>query len=851
MKNIKIKLLIAFFISVASIGVAFYFAYKSFNALENSVNALSTPNQTALIFNSIIRNLSESDNNMRNYSMTESELALNNYLFHMDEVNRNLDSIVSIFNSGENNISESVDELKNMLQTKADLMYALVELKNLPGFQSIADKTMKNIAITMQDTATTIEIPEKENVDPGLKSSSSSEEIKTYESEKKKLKNLFSNKDKNRTPIPPAIVLQKDTIEQSTSQSNYVLDPNISIDPEMVYKILSDINKDEKNYNAQLTKQELEIMASDRVIMSKISGLLEKIQTNYQETQNLEKLTAQNTANQSSKLIFGLTFIFFIIGIVLLLVIFNDINVNIRFKNQLMYAKQQAEFSAKTKEQFLANMSHEIRTPLNAILGFTEMLHSSKTPQQHEYIHSIQTASEHLLHIVNDILDVSKIEAGKIHLQSEIFTVEKVLNEVFELMQLEAKNKHIAFLKQVDDKAGTFLKGDAFRLKQIVLNLVSNAIKFTSDGKVEIHCKTILRERFADFYFQVVDTGIGIPKNKLNDIFNEFSQAEAGTTRKFGGTGLGLTISKKLIEIQKGTIEVKSEINKGSVFTFQLTYPLASKKEVEELMGKTNSPIEISSGVNVLLIDDEKLNLQLAKIIFDKYNVHVDTYSSAADALNDLEGKEYTIGLIDLHMPVMDGYTFITTLKSQGLKTFPCVALTADAMANKALLITEFNFDDLLLKPYSEQDLILMIDKWSKENQLDYNPSESKPKTINSSTEKIFSLKEIQQFTNNDEVVMCEIIKSFIDEHTRNVTALYNYYTSGDFAGVNNVAHKMIPAFSHFKIADAIPILKYLERTKDLSTENTEDLMVQLLDIAKIAFDQLEIESKALQKMMV
>lgn len=231
--------------------------------------------------------------------------------------------------------------------------------------------------------------------------------------------------------------------------------------------------------------------------------------------------------------------------------------------------------------------------------------------------------------------------------------------------------------------------------------------------------------------------------------------------------------------------------------------------------------------------------------------MHVDTYSSAADALNDLEGKEYTIGLIDLHMPVMDGYTFITTLKSQGLKTFPCVALTADAMANKALLITEFNFDDLLLKPYSEQDLILMIDKWSKENQLDYNPSESKPKTINSSTEKIFSLKEIQQFTNNDEVVMCEIIKSFIDEHTRNVTALYNYYTSGDFAGVNNVAHKMIPAFSHFKIADAIPILKYLERTKDLSTENTEDLMVQLLDIAKIAFDQLEIESKALQKMMV
>lgn len=850
MKNIKVKLLVAFFLSIASIGVAFYFAYKSFNALENSVNALATPNQSALLFNSIIRNLSESDNNMRNYSMTESELALNNYLFHMDLVNHNLDSIVSIFNSGENNISESVDELKNMLQTKADLMYALVELKNLPGYQSIADKTMKNIASTMQDTAIAFETPELKEEDPGLKSSSSAEEIDTYESEKKKLKNLFSNKDKNRTPLPPSIVLQQDTIEKDIKQSNYILDPNISIDPEMVYKILSDINKEEKNYNAQLTKQELEIMASDRIIMSKIAGLLENIQKDYLKTLSLEKLTAQNTANQSSKLIFGLTFIFFILGIVLLLVIFNDINVNIRFKNQLLFAKQQAEFSAKTKEQFLANMSHEIRTPLNAILGFTEMLNSTKSQQQHEYIHSIQTASEHLLHIVNDILDVSKIEAGKIHLQSEIFTVEKVVSEVFELMQLEAKNKHIAFLKQVDDKAGALIKGDAFRLKQILLNLVSNAIKFTSDGKVEIICKTNLRERFADFYFQVVDTGIGIAKNKLNDIFNEFSQAEAGTTRKFGGTGLGLTISKKLIEIQKGTIELDSELNKGSIFTIQLTYPIATKKEVEELMGNTNSPIEILPGINVLLIDDEKLNLQLAKIIFDKYKVQVDTYSSAADALNAMEGKQYAIGLVDLHMPVMDGYTFISTIQSQGLKNFPCIALTADAMANKALLMSEYNFDDLLLKPYSEQDLMHMISKWSKESPMEYTSPETHQKEIKKTPSQIFSLEEIQQFTNNDEVIICEIIRSFIDEHKINIEVLYNYYISGEIAGVNNIAHKMIPAFSHFRIAEAIPILKYLERVKDIATENTEELMVQLLDIAKHAFDQLEFEYAKLNKEM-
>ncbi len=851
MKNIKIKLLIAFFLSAASIAVAFYFSYRSFNVLEKSVYSLATPNNSALIFSNIIRLLSEGDKDMRSYSMTESETALKNYLLHMDEVNTNLDSIVRIFSSDANNILESVNELKNMLQTKADLMYALVELKNLPEYQSIADMTMKNIASKLQDTAIITPEPVVKTAEPGLKASSTADAIKNYDKEKKKLRNLFSNKDKERTPRPPAIVLQTDTVEESASQSNYILDPNISIDPETVYEILSEINKEEKNYNAQLTRQELEIMASDRLIMSKITGLLEHIQNDYLESLNIEKQAAQTTASRSSKQIFILNFIFFIIGIVLMLVIFKDINVNIRYKNQLLLAKQQAELSAKAKEQFLANMSHEIRTPLNAILGFTEILNTSDAPpSQRESVRSLQSASEHLLHIVNDILDVSKIEAGKINLQTEMFSVERIIDEVYGLMRLEANTKQIDFLKRVDENAGIVVKGDPFRLKQIILNLVSNAIKFTDTGKVEIICDTHVRERFADFKVQVSDTGIGIPANKLKEIFDEFSQAEAGTARKFGGTGLGLSISKKLVEIQKGTIDVQSETGKGSIFTFQLTYPVASKKEIEEKNKNDNTPLSIAQGIRVLIIDDEKLNLQLAKTILNKYDIRVDAFHAASDAMDAVKDRVYSIGFIDLHMPVMDGYAFVSTLRAEGLKSFPCIALTADAMANKALLQSEFHFDDLLLKPYSEQALIHCISKWCQTAALETSGPESDTSPVVEVTGKVYSLGEIQQFTNNDTDIICEIIRSFIDEHKMNIAALYNFYISGDVDGVNSIAHKMIPAFSHFKIEDAVSILKFLERTRDLDPGKMEALMVQLLDISKIAFDQLELEYSALHKVV-
>lgn len=840
MKGIKIKILVGFLMSMLTLSVALYFAYRSYNSLEKSVASLSTPNQSVLIFNSILSNLVESENSMRDYSMTESETAFGDYLYSMELIDHDLDSITRIFQSDTGTIQSEISELKNMLQTKADLMYALVELRNLPEYKSIASRTMQDIAGTITDSIATPAGQVENKIEPGLKGSTATFDDKSLEKEKFKLKNLFTNKDKNRPVPPPEIVLFQDTVSNDANESSYILDPNISIDPEIVYKILSEINREEKNYNAQLTKQELEIMASGRVIMNKIQELLTDMQTHYQLSLDLEKEKAKVAAEKSSRVIFGAAIIFFILGLALLTVIINDINVNIRYKNQLESAKLKAEYLARSKEQFLANMSHEIRTPLNAILGFSEQLQGEISGAKTEYIHSIQSASSHLLNLVNDILDVSKIEAGKIKLQSEIFSVGQLITEVFDMMKLQAEAKHIVFDLHTNEHIAIPVKGDAFRLKQILLNLLSNAIKFTEQGKVELRCNALLKERLIDFTFEVEDSGVGIPENKLQEIFNEFSQAEEGTSKKFGGTGLGLSISKKLIELQKGTIQVKSKLGEGSTFTVHITYPIATKKEIEdETLHNLKESVNVS-GCKILIVDDEKLNLQLAKIICDKYQIISTCFELPEDAIQELQTRNYDIVFIDLHMPVIDGYSFMNTLYRIGIKNSPCIALTADAMTNKAVLTEQFGFDDLLLKPYTEKEFITIVQKW-------FSGGQSQLPVLNidhteSSDNKFFTLDEIKSFTNNDEVLTSEIISTFIQEHKINITALYNFYISGDVQGVNNMAHKMIPAFSHFGIQRAVDHLKYLEKAESVDREIIEEKIVELLDVAMHVFDQLEKE---------
>lgn len=834
MIGIKIKLLLGFLLSILTLSYAFYYAYRSFSLLEESVNALAVPDESSLIFNKILRSLAESDNSMRTYSMTASEAALGDYLYNMTLIEKELDTIDLLFENASGN--KEILELKSMLQNKADLMYALVELKNLPEFKTIASRSMQNIASAVIDSSL-IDNLEVADDTPALKSSSLSNPSVNGENEKNKLKNLFSKKDKNRTPVPPAIVLQSDTAENISQASSYKLAPNISVDPQLVYKILSDINKEEKEYNAQLTKQELEIMASDRVIMSKIKTLIDNLRYNYLQTLTLEKTKAQTTATQSSKIIFGLTIVFFMIGLILLAVIINDININVRYKNQLEIAKERAEFLAQNKQQFLANMSHEIRTPLNAISGFSEQLrYSPLDEKQKEYLHAIQTASDHLLNLINDILDVSKIDAGKIVLSNEVFEVPKVIDEVVKMLTMQANEKGLYLDVEIPESEAIYVKGDGFRLKQVLLNILSNAIKFTEHGGVHIKYSALKKERWVDYTFIITDTGIGISDENQDKIFDEFSQADVGTTRKYGGTGLGLSISKKIIELQGGSITLESKLGKGSVFTISLTYPVASKTEDIKTL---ETELEIATPdkhLHVLVVDDEMINLKLAEIILQKHNIKANFFNNAKDALAATEYTQFDIAFIDLHMPGMDGISMLEKLHQDQKNNFPCIALTADVMTN----VTEFGFNDILLKPYKEVEFLELLNKWSKSEHTNITSKYTEQYPPTESSNILFSLTGIEEFTGNDQSLVLEVIRSFIDEHKINLNALYQFSVTGDLAGLQNTAHKMLPSYAYLNIESLVPKLKFLEKVDNMQNDEIENVLLEILTTSKQIFEQLE-----------
>lgn len=390
-----------------------------------------------------------------------------------------------------------------------------------------------------------------------------------------------------------------------------------------------------------------------------------------------------------------------------------DISEQKRIEKELINAKDLAEQSVRVKEEFLTNMSHEIRTPMNGIIGFARILESTiLDSDQKQSVEAIKRASKNLLVIINDILDFSKIDADKMTFEDVNFSLAKNINAVIELLSPISKEKKIKLLFEIDPKIQDFLIGDPTRLSQILINLVGNALKFTEKGYVElIVTQEMDSETETCIRFSVIDTGIGIAANKIDSIFESFSQASHGTARKFGGTGLGLTITRKLIELQGGVIAVKSEISKGSEFSFLLQFKKVPKgilpieKEKREKLSAN-----FLKDTKILLVEDNELNQLLAIKVFQKWEKEIDIAENGKIAIDKIEKNNYDIILMDIQMPEMDGNELTKYIRSNmGSKAnIPIIALTAHATLVEEKRSLENGMNDYLSKPF---DFNVLLEK--------------------------------------------------------------------------------------------------------------------------------------------
>ncbi|MBT7994724.1 MAG: PAS domain S-box protein [Bacteroidetes bacterium] len=502
-----------------------------------------------------------------------------------------------------------------------------------------------------------------------------------------------------------------------------------------------------------------------------------------------------------------------------------------------------AESAVKSKQQFLSNMSHEIRTPMNAIIGFTKVLLKTElSAKQKEYLTAIKMSGNALIVLINDILDLAKVDAGKMTFEQMPFKMELSIAAMIHLFEIKIQEKNIKLIKEYDKRIPEVLVGDPVRLHQIIINLISNAVKFTNKGSITVSVRMLNEDdEKAIIEFAVIDTGIGIPEDKIGRIFENFQQASSGTSRLYGGTGLGLSIVKHLVEPQGGTINVISKIDEGSTFSFILGFYKTNEK-AESDIGIIELDNEIRN-INVLVVEDIALNQLLMKTLLDEYNFKGDIAGNGKIAIDMLKTNSYDIILMDLQMPEMNGFEATEYIRNSMHSNIPIIALTADVTTVDLAKCKAVGMNDYIAKPIDERLLYSKIAGLVSKPELS-NENKEDEETIRKNI-KYVDLEYLIHRTKSNPILLAEMIELYLEQTPPLIKAMKQSFKDKDWDLLHAAVHKMIPSFSIMGIKGnfenmAKQIQEYAGAQKQ--SEGINDMVLQLETVCTQACIELEEE---------
>ncbi|MFT3795247.1 ATP-binding protein [Flavobacterium sp.] len=583
-----------------------------------------------------------------------------------------------------------------------------------------------------------------------------------------------------------------------------------------IEKMLTQVIIRDNRMKYELFKKEQKLQDENRIISDQLRVVLSSLEKEILQ-KSYAKINKSKTAiNNTIETIAWIGAATFLLLIVFAAIILRDLTRNQQYRQQLETLNDEKEDLLRSKTMLLATVTHDLQTPLGSVIGFSDLLKKTEiSSKQEQYIDSIKHSSHYILKLVNDLLDFSKLENNKIAIEKVSFNFKDLIENICKPLEQNATGKNIELRCDVEEELNANFISDPYRIKQILTNLVSNAIKFTQEGSVEVVAKIVRN----DIVISVIDTGIGIAKNEQDAVFKEFTQAHAGIEKKFGGTGLGLTIAQRMLQLLGGTISLESEEGQGSIFTVVLP---AVKSESSY---KNDQPMpSVDTGFlenkKILIVDDDAMQLSLMKEVFANYPPEVTLLNDASKVKDLLESAPFDLILSDIQMPKIDGFELVRIIRNNNnpeIAHIPVIALSGKRDLNPEDFLSK-GFTTFHPKPLQLEELLLQMKAIFRNEKPEF-----RQRAKHKSGGKLFDLTSLNQFTQNDPNALRMIIDNFIDSAKQNCQILKVAVAEMDADQMADIAHKMIPMFRQMEVWSISELLEPIEdRTLDFDKEQMQ-----------------------------
>lgn len=814
-KFTKLKLITGYILILLLGAIAIVFIYKQTIALTQKGNDEIVMQQKLFIISNTLTKLYEAENTGIAFSQTGTQKNFDTYMKLIEDIKDNMDTLKNLSISSEQNLR--IDTINTLLGKRIENLKDLYYVKKYYIPEDFYNKTIEKIG-TLKDSADVI---------PDLR-----EKIITVIDSNyiiRERKGLFRTKRDSILKVDTTLHRIVDTLSMVTTNNNTDTLMNVIRDSWSQYQ------QQKEEIDAEVSRREDIVIQSGQHITERLKRVLKDLEKEELENTMIRLEQQQITTHHLTRTISWIAIIACVLVVFFVVLIINDITQSQRYRRELEAAKTYTERLLHNREKLMLTVTHDIKSPLSSIIGYIELINNTQLEErQHYFLKNMKGSAEHILHLANNMLDFSKLESNKMEINTVPYNPGRLLQETADSFLPLAAQKNLKLKSDISNVLNGLYLGDSMKVRQIVVNILSNAIKYTREGKVSLSA-FISGTKDDQFIIVIKDSGPGMTKEEQELIFKEFTRLTPQHNNGAEGTGLGLTITLQLVHLLDGELTLESKKGEGSTFTVKFPLIKATSQESQPTETPSSLPV-MHEGMKAFIVDDDILQLTVTTELLRKAGIQCDTCTHPQEVLSRLEKGNYNIVLSDIQMPEMDGFELVQQIRespNQQIKNIPVIALSArDDMHEKEY--QEAGFSAYLNKPYTPEQL------YSRVNDLLGCAIEmNQPTTQTSDKNAPYNLDMIMVFADNDKDAANQIIGSFISDCKTNFQLLVQHLESHETEQIAKLAHKMLPMFKQLAINDVIPSLLFLEKMpldteENKIRENIEKILQEGNDVLQL-----------------